>query len=67
MCRSTVYMSTGDGVLELMQNAVRLIKEGDTLVILDEVGERLEFRDVRIKEINLLSGNIVVEKDPITK
>lgn len=63
MCRSTVYMSTGDGVLELMQNAVRLIKEGDTLVILDDVGERLELTSVRVKEINLLSNNIVLEKE----
>lgn len=63
MCRSTVYMSTGDGVLELVQNAVRLIKDGDTLVILDDVGERLEFTNVRIKEINLISNNVVLEKE----
>ncbi|MCX6650546.1 MAG: CooT family nickel-binding protein [Methanomassiliicoccales archaeon] len=63
MCRSTVYMSTGDGVLELMQNAVRLVKEGDMLVILDDVGERLEFHNVRVKEINLLSNNVVLEKE----
>jgi predicted RNA-binding protein len=56
-------MSTGDGVLELMQNAVRLIQEGDTLVILDDVGERLELTSVRVKEINLLSSNIVLEKE----
>jgi predicted RNA-binding protein len=62
MCRSTVYMSTGEGVLELVQNAVRLIKEGDKLVILDDVGERLELTNVRIKEINLLSKNVVLEK-----
>jgi hypothetical protein len=59
----TVYMSTNEGVLELVQNAVRLIKDDELLVILDEVGERLEFRDVRVKEINLLSGNIVLEKE----
>lgn len=59
----TVYMSTNEGVLELVQNAVRLTKDDDLLVILDEVGERLEFRDVRVKEINLLSGNIVLEKE----
>jgi len=63
MCRSTVYMSTGDGVLELVQNAVRLVKEDDTLIILDDVGDRLEFRNVRVKEINLISNNIVLEKD----
>lgn len=63
MCRSTVYMSTKDGVLELVQNAVRLNREDDQLVILDDVGERLEFRSVRIKEINLISNNIVLEKD----
>ncbi len=64
MCRSTVYMSTGEGVLELVQNAVRLVKEDDTLIILDDVGDRLEFRNVRVKEINLISNNIVLEKDP---
>ena len=63
MCRSTVYMSTGDGVLELVQNAVRLIKEDETLVILDDVWDRLEFRKVRVKEINLISSNIVLEKE----
>lgn len=63
MCRSTVYMSTGDGVLELVQNAVRLVKENDQLVILDDVGDRLEFRNVRVKEINLISNNIVLEKE----
>jgi len=56
-------MSTGDGVLELVQNAVRLTKDQGTLVILDEVGERLEFQNVRVKEINLLSNNIVLEKE----
>jgi predicted RNA-binding protein len=63
MCRSTVYISTNDGVLELVQNAVRLYKDGDLLVILDDVGERLEFQNVRVKEINLLSSNIVLEKE----
>jgi len=57
-------MSTGEGVLELVQNAVRLVKEDDTLIILDDVGDRLEFRNVRVKEINLISNNIVLEKDP---
>ena len=56
-------MSTGDGVLELVQNAVRLMKEDDQLVILDDVGDRLEFRNVRVREINLLSNNIVLEKE----
>lgn len=46
-----------------MQNAVRLVKEGDMLVILDDVGERLEFHNVRVKEINLLSNNVVLEKE----
>lgn len=59
----TVYMSTNEGVLELVQNAVRLNREDGLLVILDDVGERLEFRDVRVKEINLISGNIVLEKE----
>lgn len=63
MCRCTVYMSTNDGVLELVPNAVRLSKDGELLVILDDLGERLEFRNVRIKEINLLSNNIVLEKE----
>lgn len=63
MCRCTVYMSTNDGVLELVPNAVRLSKDGETLVILDDIGDRLEFRNVRIKEINLLSNNIVLEKE----
>ncbi|OPX58051.1 MAG: putative RNA-binding protein [Methanomassiliicoccales archaeon PtaB.Bin134] len=62
MCRSTVYMSTGEGVLELVQNAVRLVLEEDALVILDDLGDRLEFRNVRVKEINLISNNIVLEK-----
>ncbi len=57
-------MSTGDGVLELVQNAVRLVLEEDALVILDDLGDRLEFRNVRVKEVNLISNNIVLEKDP---
>ncbi len=60
----TVYMSTAEGVLELMQNAVRITRDDEMLVIVDDVGERLEFRNVRIKEVNLLSGNIVLEKEP---
>jgi hypothetical protein len=63
MSGSTVYMSTKDGVLELVSNAVRLIKEGDRLTIVDDVGERLELSNVLVKEINLLSGNIVLEKE----
>ncbi len=63
MCRSIVYMSTREGVLELVQNAVRLNREDDHLLIIDDVGERLELRNVRIKEINLISNNIVLEKE----
>jgi len=62
MCRSTVYMSTKDGVLELVQNAVRLNLEDELLIIIDDVGERLELQNVHVKEINLISNNIVLEK-----
>ena len=62
MCRSTVYMSTKEGVLELVQNAVRLNLEDDLLIIIDDVGERLELRNVQIVEVNLISNNIVLEK-----
>ncbi len=62
MCRSTVYMSTKDGVLELVQNAVRLNLDDELLIIIDDVGERLELQNVRIKEVNLISSNIVLEK-----
>jgi predicted RNA-binding protein len=63
MCRSTVYMSTKDGVLELVQNAVRLNLDDELLIIVDDVGERLELQNVRVREINLISNNIVLEKD----
>lgn len=63
MCRSTVYMSTKDGVLELVQNAVRLNLEDELLIIIDDVGERLELQNVRVREVNLISNNIVLEKD----
>lgn len=63
MCRSTVYMSTKDGVLELLENAVRLNLDEGLLIIIDDLGERLEFQNVRIKEVNLISNNIVLEKD----
>ncbi|KAF5074325.1 hypothetical protein DSECCO2_182190 [anaerobic digester metagenome] len=62
MCRSTVYMSTKDGVLELVQNAVRLNLDDELLIIIDDVGERLELQNVHVKEINLISNNIVLEK-----
>lgn len=62
MCRSTVYMSTKDGVLELVQNAVRLNMDDELLIIIDDVGERLELQNVQVKEINLISNNIVLEK-----
>ncbi len=62
MCRSTVYMSTMEGVLELVNNAVRLNLEDDLLIIIDDVGERLELNNVQIKEVNLISNNIVLEK-----
>lgn len=62
MCRSTVYMSTKDGVLELVQNAVRLNLDDKLLIIIDDVGERLELQNVQVKEINLISNNIVLEK-----
>lgn len=62
MCRSTVFMSTKDGVLELVQNAVRLNLDDELLIIIDDVGERLELQNVQVKEINLISNNIVLEK-----
>lgn len=62
MCRSTVYMSTKDGVLELVQNAVRLNLDDEMMIIVDDVGERLELQNVRVKEVNLISNNIVLEK-----
>jgi hypothetical protein len=56
-------MSTKDGVLELVQNAVRLNLDDELLIIVDDVGERLELQNVRVREINLISNNIVLEKD----
>lgn len=64
MCRSTVYMSTKEGVLELVKNVVRLNLEDGLLIIIDDVGERLELRNVLIQEVNLISNNIVLAKDP---
>jgi len=55
-------MSTKDGVLELVQNAVRLNLDDEMLIIIDDVGERLELQNVHVKEINLISNNIVLEK-----
>jgi len=55
-------MSTAEGVLELVNNAVRLNLEDDLLIIIDDVGERLELQNVRVKEVNLISNNIVLEK-----
>jgi hypothetical protein len=55
-------MSTKDGVLELVQNAVRLNLDDELLIIIDDVGERLELQNVHVKEINLISNNIVLEK-----
>jgi hypothetical protein len=55
-------MSTKDGVLELVQNAVRLNLDDKLLIIIDDVGERLELQNVQVKEINLISNNIVLEK-----
>ncbi len=63
MCRSTVYMSTKEGVLELVKSAVRLNLEDGLLIIIDDIGERLELQNVRIKEVNLISNNIVLEKN----
>jgi len=57
-------MSTKEGVLELVKNAVRLNLDDEVLVIIDDVGERLELQNVRIKEVNLISNNIVLAKDP---
>ncbi|HIH76376.1 MAG TPA: CooT family nickel-binding protein [Methanomassiliicoccales archaeon] len=62
MCRSTVYMSTKEGVLELVKNAVRLNLEDELLIIIDDAGERLELNNIQIKEVNLISNNIVLEK-----
>ncbi len=62
MCRSTVYMSTKEGVLELVKNAVRLNLEDELLIIVDDAGERLELNNIQIKEVNLISNNIVLEK-----
>jgi hypothetical protein len=56
-------MSTKEGVLELVKNAVRLNLDDGLLIIIDDVGERLELQNVRIKEVNLISNNIVLEKN----
>jgi predicted RNA-binding protein len=63
MCESTVYLSQGEDMSEVMQDVTRIVMEGSTVKLTNIVGEQVVLENVRFKEANLLSHGLVFERE----
>jgi len=62
MCESTVFLSEGDEMMEVMQDVTRIVMEGKTARLTNIVGEQVVLENVVFKEANLLSHGLVFER-----
>ncbi len=62
MCESTVFLSEGEDMQEVMEDVTRIVMEGTTVTLTNIVGEQVVLENVRFKEANLLSHGLVFEQ-----
>jgi hypothetical protein len=62
MCESTVFLSDGGKVVEVMSGATRIVMRNDDAVCTNIVGEQVTLSNVALLEANLLSHGIVFIK-----
>jgi len=62
MCESTVFLSEGEDMQEVMEDVTRIVMDGTTVTLTNIVGEQVVLENVRFKEANLLSHGLVFEQ-----
>jgi len=62
MCESTVFLSKGEDMQEVMEDVTRIVMEGTIARLTNIVGEQVVLENVRFKEANLLSHGLVFER-----
>lgn len=62
MCESTVFLSDGGKLTEMMSGVTRIVMRGDDAVCTNIVGEQVTLPSVALMEANLLSHGIVFRK-----
>jgi len=62
MCESTVFLSEGEDMQEVMEDVTRIVMDGTTVTFTNIVGEQVVLENVRFKEANLLSHGLVFEQ-----
>lgn len=63
MCLSTIYTVSGDGQHEVMKDVANIEAEGAGFWASDLFGERTFIKGM-IKNVDFLSGRMMIEKDP---
>lgn len=61
MCESNVFLLKGSERILLMQEAARVIANGNSVTCIDTLGERKVVSDVRISEANLVNHEIILK------
>lgn len=62
MCESTVFLSKGEDMQEVMEDVTRIVMDGTIARLTNIVGEQVVLENVRFKEANLLSHGLVFER-----
>ena len=62
MCESTVFLSEGEDMQEVMEDVTRIVMEDTTVTLTNIIGEQVVLENVRFKEANLLSHGLVFEQ-----
>jgi predicted RNA-binding protein len=63
MCESVVFLEEGDEVKEVLKDVARIVNIDGVVTCTSIIGERVELRGVRFKEINFLSHGVVFVRD----
>jgi len=58
-----VFLEEGDEVKEVLKDVARIVVDDGVVVCTSIIGERVELRNVRLKEANFLSHGIVFLRD----
>ncbi|MEM2944302.1 MAG: CooT family nickel-binding protein [Methanomassiliicoccales archaeon] len=62
MCESSVFLEERGEVKEVMKDVTRIVMDGQTVVCINIIGERLTLEGVVLKEANLLSHGVVFKR-----
>jgi predicted RNA-binding protein len=62
MCESSVFLEEGGELKQIMEEASKLVIEGDNIICYGLLGDKKEVPNAAIKEANLMDHKIILHK-----